>query len=212
MSKRDEYISLAFKFQEYEGRLPVRIDWRAENLAYFRKKHKLKYPAERQVQVQFGSWGHFLVACGGIPKSTQKVADIAVEHVVKRYGAIVMPGASGTIDAHINDESVEIKGATLVTDDLIRTPRWRFRLHSRQYSLLVDKVILVGLSGEEPVVEWMFDRVDMAQHLDGKDALSIRAKDPFGTSYYPFYFLETWKASLAYQEVVDKQGLHNEHT
>jgi len=205
MDKREEFISLAFHFQRQENRLPARLDWRGENLAYFRDKHGRQYPAERQVQIQFGSWGKFIVACGGLPKTTQRIADIAIEHVVKKYDATVMPGNNGTIDCHIGDESYEVKGASLQTDSMVRTPRWRFRLHSRQYSLLVDKLILVGIAGDTPVAEWTFDKVDMVQHIDGKDALSVPAKAPFGTSYYNFYFMETWMENKTLDEIIQLQ-------
>ena len=205
MDKRSAVLRLAEEFKEREGRFPSRIDWRGRNLAHYREKHGLDYPSERQVQRLFGNWGMLLVALGLPPRRTQDVADIALNYVLDAYEDVeVMPGASGTIDCFVEGERTEVKGASLRTDDYIRTPRWRFRLHGREYSRIVDRLILVGLVGEEPVVEWSLDKVGVYLEADGKDALSIPAKFPFDNLSYNLSMYERWKAPLTLEELLSR--------
>lgn len=209
MSQRTEFVRLAGEFKARTGKLPSRIDWRGENLTYWRSVHGLPYPHTATIERVYGGWNHFLMACGSLPRSTQEVGTQALEHVCRRYPDVeVMPGHSGTIDCFIDGERVEVKGATLSRDSFIHTPRWRFRLHHRDYSLLVDRVILVGLAGGKPVVEWSFDKVDTVMYLDGKDALSITARQAFGGGHYTYAFQETWKEDLTYEEVLALENLH----
>lgn len=204
----EKFMQFAERFRELEGRYPSRLDWRGENLEHFRRKHGLHYPSERQVQKYTKSWGRFLAELGETPRSTQKTADIAIQHVQSRYkGVEVMPGRSGTIDVFIGDERCEVKGATIGKDELIRSPRWRFRLHHRDYSSLVDRLILVGLVQDVPVVEWSLDNVGMFLHADGRDTLAIPAKNPFQFLSYPLQMYEEWKADLTYDELVNLSGL-----
>lgn len=209
MDQRTQFVRLAEEFRARTGRLPSRIDWRGENLSYWRTVHGLPYPSSSYVGKLCGGWSAFILECGGLPRKNQEVGNLAIEHVRRRYEDVeVMPGSSGTIDCFIGGERVEVKGATLAKDNVIHTPRWRFRLHHRDYSLMVDRVILVGMAGGRPVVEWSFDRVDTVMYLDGKDALSITARQVFSDGHYAFFYHETWREDLTYDEVLALENLH----
>lgn len=202
--KHAQALSLAKRFEQTTGKLPSRMDWRGENLRQFREAHGLEYPSERVVQRLFNGWGNFLRELGESPLITQDTAKAALAHVQRRYEDVeLQPGASGTIDCFIGAERVEVKSSSLQQDEVIRTPRWRFRLHEREYSRLVDKMILVGVVAGEPVVEWALDKVAMLMHVDGLDTLNLPAKYPFNYQAYPLYYYETWKANLSYAEVLE---------
>ena len=203
-----EAVFCAERFKAIHGRFPSRIDWRGENLAHFRSRDMTAYPSERQVQRLFSGWGQFLRELGESPLITQETARVAVEHVQNRLGNVeVMPGASGTIDAFVGSLKAEIKGSTLQQDERFRTPRFRFRLHEREYSRLVDTLILVGIVADEAVVEWHLDKVAMLTIADGVDTLSVPAKYPFNLQGYNMFFYERWKAPLTFHQLVQKAGL-----
>lgn len=203
-----EALLHAERFQALHGALPSRLDWRGANLEHFRTRDMTSYPSERQVQRLFGGWGNFLRALGETPPIAQDTARVAVGHVQNRLADVeVMPGASGTIDAFVGGLKAEIKGSSLQQDERFRTPRFRFRLHEREYSRLVDTLILVGIVGDEAVIEWQLDKVAMLAHADGVDTLSIPAKYPFNMQGYNLFFYERWKAPLRLHELIAKAGL-----
>lgn len=196
-------MRLAEDFRARTGKLPVRLDWRGENRTYWENQHGVEYPSSRIVELEWGGWGKFIMALGGLPLTHGETGSMALEYVQGRYPEVeLMPGANGTVDCFVGGDRVEVKGSRLNRDARIPAPRWRFRIHSRQLSLLVDRVILVGFAGGRPVVEWSFDRVDSVIHLDGKDALSVTARQVFGGGYYPYFHNEMFRDDLTYEELL----------
>jgi hypothetical protein len=196
-------MRLAEDFRARTGKLPVRLDWRGENRTYWETQHGVAYPSARIVELEWGGWSKFMLALGGLPLTHRETGVMALEYVQARYPEVeLMPGANGTVDCFIGGERVEVKGSRLNRDARIPAPRWRFRIHSRQLSLLVDRVILVGIAGDSPVVEWSFDRADSLIHLDGKDALSVTARQVFGGGHYPYYYNEVFREDLTYEELL----------
>lgn len=200
------YESLAKVFHDIEGRWPSRIDWRGDNLTHFRTSHGIDYPHEKTVYRQYGGWRHFLANLGVGTVVTQETAAIAEEYLTNKYGnrIQIMPGSSGTIDCYFDGARTEVKSSSLANDDKIHTPRFRFRLHSRQYSSLVDKMILVGIVKGEVVAEWLLDNVAIIENADNKSSLNVVAKYPFQGRNYPLFFYEVWKEDVSYLELIER--------
>lgn len=202
--RRTLYLAYGQHFRQQTGRAPARLDFRGANLEHYRQAHGVPYPSAKQVEAVFGSWGAYATAVGGPSISPKvEVGYRAVEFMRRQFGLVVEDGHMGAVDGVIDGRTVEVKGATLSKDRTFGHVRWRFRLHHRRYSLLVDELWLVGLHEQEAVIAWRLNKSDMVRYADDRDAISIGASAALKGHWYPLAPNEAWRKELTRQQVHD---------
>jgi hypothetical protein len=203
--KLAKYIRAGMEFFKREGRAPSITDWKGQNRQYWASKHGVQYPPATNVERLFGSWGNFLSVLGMTPSyHPTRLGFLAMELCRNLFGVEDLNYQTGAVDGYWHDRPVEIKGARIERDPTFGHYRWRFRLHHRQYSKLVDHIFLVGFDhGERPLIVWRFDKQDIGPLFDSRDSISIAAHPPLLSKPYPYVYNEVWKAPLTYTEVYD---------
>jgi hypothetical protein len=200
--RRELYVNYGRFFLNKEGRPPSRLDFRGENLERYREAHGIQYPTAKQVETVFGRWGKYVEVVGGTPVSPKiAVGNAAIRFMKEQFGLVEEDAHMGAIDGTIDGRTVEVKGATIGLDRTMGHPRWRFRLHHRKYSLMVDELWLVGLDGDRALAAWKLGKADMARFIDGRDAISIAVAPLFKGRWYNLLPHEVWKAQLSIEEV-----------
>lgn len=206
---REEHIAWAIRagleFIRREGKPPAIVDWKGKNREYWTAKHGIHYPSGTTIERVFGSWGNFLSVLGVTPAySRTRLGYLAAELCRNLFGVEDLNYRQGPIDGYWQDRPVEIKGSRLEKDPHFGHYRWRFRLHYRAYSKLVEHIFLVGFDhGERPLVVWRFDKQDLAPLFDNRDSISIAAHNVLLNRPYPYVYNEVWKTPLTYTEVQD---------
>lgn len=119
-----------------------------------------------------------------------------------RFGIEDVNHHIGAVDGYLNGQPVEIKAAELSQDFRFGHVRWRFRLHRRKYSLLVDYMFLVGLYDSRPIIVWKLNKSDIVRFADNRDSFSQAAAPPLLGRWYPLAPNEIYKEQFTYDEIL----------
>lgn len=192
---RADLIQTAQMFAQRFGKFPAQADFKGERKAYYEDVLKSKLPHARCFEREFGSWGALRTLLGEEPSKftpdglSEKVSMEFAQNVL---GMVPVDNETGVVDGYIGDLRVEVKGS-LLTRASVKDSHYRFRwmLHHRELSKLVDKVVCVGVlkNGEIGVVLQFDGEAVIADRLDGRKTLDFSVNTLYGSResvYWPY--------------------------
>lgn len=195
---KENLIQWAKDFKKQFGYFPSKDDCRGANKAAYEAVHKFTMIHASSVQRLFGTWADYRIACGEIPSKythTNLAEDTSIAYLTAKYGFVEHKSTNGNVDGYIGDKTVEVK-ASILRKGSRNYERFRWSLHEREYSKLVDEMYLIGLNENGDVlVEARLTPYDMSICVDFKAAieLGVEALNTGESSTY------LWSCVVAYK-------------
>ena len=197
----EELLDYVRLFQKHLNRFPSRDDLKGKRKIHFEglltaaTKKPVKLPQAVFFERAFGSWQELRDRFGE-EKSKYTPGELAekvsMDYAVKQLGMEPADNETSVVDGYIGDEAVEVKGATLSRAGM-KDGHYRFRwnLHYRELSKLVDRLILVGVlkNGEIACVLDIRGRPQLADLADNRRTIDMGMGAIFGTretKYWPY--------------------------
>jgi hypothetical protein len=187
-----EIIATGLRFYQRVGRPLKREDLRGKRKERWESVLGFELPTEYDVRKHFGSHADYLKAMGfsnNMPDRIAQVEDASLKHVLEVYPqAQIVRSERSVYDLEIGNERVEVKGTQLAIRNDTLQAHFSWRLHKREFSKIVDRVILVGLDKDlNPLIRLEFYGAGL-KLLDKKDTLTIYAAAIAGghSKYRPY--------------------------
>ncbi|WP_155299021.1 hypothetical protein [Deinococcus kurensis] len=184
---RAQLIQVAQDFVATFGKFPARDDFKGERRTYHEGIMGQTLPGGRVFEHEFGSWQAFRdELSAGTSKYTPGEASerISMHYATQTLGMIEVPHETGTVDGFIGDQRVEVKGALLTRASASgqSTYRWRWMIHHREVSKLVDRLVLVGVlkTGEIGCVVDIAGEQQLRDLADGRKTIDLSVSVLFG--------------------------------
>ena len=172
----EDLIKWAHDFKKATGYFPGRDDMKGEVRKQYAKKLNMPMPHATTIERIFGKWSDFRTACGETQSKfthTKLAEATSIKYLTEKYGFEEHPANAGHVDGYINDKRIEVKAATLRKAS--RGNKFRWRLHNREYSKLVDEMFLIGISetGDVLVEIHLANQTDILNTVDLRDYIEL---------------------------------------
>lgn len=142
----EDIIAWAKEFKHKFGYFPGRDDLKGDARKAYIERHNFNMYHATSIERVFGSWSDFRIACGeaaSIHTPTTITEQVSMTYMVEQYGMIATSGEQDVVDGYIGDSRIEVKSAIL-RRKTEGQKRFRWALHKREYSKLVDEMALIG--------------------------------------------------------------------
>lgn len=172
-------VQWAKDFKTNFGYFPAEDDCRGANKKAYETVHKYKMVHSSSILRLFGSWTSFRLECGEVASKythSNLAEDTSLAYLKEKYGFVEHNSPNGNIDGYIGKNTVEVK-ASILRKGSRDYRRFRWSLHEREYSKLVDEMFLIGISETgEVLVEARLSKYDMHMAVDYKAAIELSAE------------------------------------
>ena len=204
-------LRAGIRFNQRVGRPPRRLDLREPTKSAWEKQLGMALPTADQASYRFGSWGNYLKRMGYGPHASGNVDNALIEaaglaHVEEVYPETEFVDAEQSVwDALIQfhpdkgAEKVEVKASALSRRrDNPSHIYWSFKTHNRQFSKLIDRLILVGV-GHHPDGGYLVPlaRLELPKsalrQVDSKSTVMMYATSVFGTAHSVYKPFVRWR-------------------
>lgn len=220
-------LRAGIRFAQRVGHPPRRIDLREPARSAWEEQLGIALPTADQAASRFGSWGGYLERMGyGLPASSVDYALVeqaGLAHVEDAYPGIQFVrseqnawDATHVFDPAKGPEKVEVKAGSISRrKDGSGDAFFAFRLHEREYSKFIDRLILVGV-GWHPDSDLLVPLVRLEipksalKALDGKSTLMIYVGAALGPNHSIYRPYVRWRAKVTPQEALRYVRLRNE--
>lgn len=194
---REELSAVIQAFLDKLGKFPARDDFKGERRTYYENLLGISIPHAIKFERTFGSWSEVRKSFGvGESKFTpnQLAEKVSIDYAVKQLGMVEVQSETGTVDGFIGNQRVEVKGNVLSrasASDKHANYRFRWPLHYRKYSQLVDRMVLVGVlrNGEIAMVLDVQGQDQITDLFDDKKTFDFTVNTLFGqreSKFWPF--------------------------
>ena len=197
---KESIVTWAKEFKHKFGFFPGRDDLKGKTRKAYMDNFQFEMMHATTIERIFDSWSEFREACGELPSKythSNIAEDASVAYMVERYGFVPSTAEQDVVDGYIGNVAVELKSSILRRKTGNFT-RFRWALHNRDYSKLVDEMYLIGCDEDGNVlievhlptkedIRYMVDN-KAAVELPGEVLVSGTSKStlwPYVVSYVP---------------------------
>ncbi len=173
----ESIIEWAKSFKHKFGFFPVRDDLKGRTRAAYEDIHNFPMMHATTIERIFGSWSDFREACGeAVSRFTHSdVAEQAsVQYMIEKYDFIPSVAEQDVVDGYIGSRAIELK-ASIRRRKTGNSTRFRWVLHNRDYSKLVDEMFLIGTDEDGNVLLEIHlpTKEDIQYIVDNKQAIEL---------------------------------------
>lgn len=195
---KESLVKWGQEFKTKFGYFPSEDDCRGANKKAYESVHQFKMSHASSINRIFGSWSAFRTEAGEVATKythSSLAEDTSIAYLTEKYNFVEHTGPNGNVDGYIEDRTVEVK-ASILRKGSRGYSRFRWSLHEREYSKLVDEMYLIGINDQgEVLVEAKLNKYDMHMAIDFKSAIEM-SEDAINKGHSTTYL---WSCVVAYK-------------
>lgn len=174
---QESIIEWAKQFKDKFGYFPGRDDLKGKTRKAYEDNYNFSMMHANTIERIFGSWTEFREACGEASSKythTNVAETASITYMVEKYGFIPSTAEQDVVDGYIGDRSIELKSAIRRRKSGNDT-RFRWVLHNRIYSQLVDEMYLIGCDEDGNVLIELHlpTKSDIKYVIDDKQSVEL---------------------------------------